>query len=140
MKRLLLVLMLILGAVMITSRPVATYAYTDEEKQQAKSWLSSHGYPPTRAGAEQAYQDYMDGKIDVPEADAYMGKNQKNEIEEKKNSTVKTEIKKDKQSENTNKNSTTKTRKIHLQNRQTTVQHLQKNQQHKEQQKQQRPK
>ena len=54
MKRLLLVLMLILGAVMITSRPVATYAYTDEEKQQAKSWLSSHGYPPTRAGAEQA--------------------------------------------------------------------------------------
>ena len=94
MKRLLLVLMLILGAVMITSRPVATYAYTDEEKQQAKSWLSSHGYPPTRAGAEQAYQDYMDGKIDVPEADAYMGKNQKNDIEEKKNSTVKTETKK----------------------------------------------
>ena len=83
MKRLLLVLMLILGAVMITSRPVATYAYTDEEKQQAKSWLSSHGYPPTRAGAEQAYQDYMDGKIDVPEADAYMGKNQKDDIEEK---------------------------------------------------------
>lgn len=108
MKRLLLVLMLILGAVMITSRPVATYAYTDEEKQQAKSWLSSHGYPPTRAGAEQAYQDYMDGKIDVPEADAYMGKNQKNDIEENKNSTVKTETKKDKQSENTNKNSTTK--------------------------------
>ena len=108
MKRLLLVLMLILGAVMITSRPVATYAYTDEEKQQAKSWLSSHGYPPTRAGAEQAYQDYMDGKIDGPEADAYMGKNQKNDIEEKKNSTVKTETKKDKQSKNTNKNSTTK--------------------------------
>ena len=99
MKRLLLVIMLILGAVMITSRPVATYAYTDEEKQQAKSWLSSHGYPPTRAGAEQAYQDYMDGKIDVPEADAYMGKNQKNDI---------TETKKDKQSKNTNKNSTTK--------------------------------
>ncbi len=79
---------------MITSRPVATYAYTDEEKQQAKSWLSSHGYPPTRAGAEQAYQDYMDGKIDVPEADAYMGKNQKNDIEEKKNSTVKQKQKK----------------------------------------------
>ncbi len=108
MKRLLLVLMLILGAVMITSRPVATYAYTDEEKQQAKSWLSSHGYPPTRAGAEQAYQDYMDGKIDVPEADAYMGKNQKNDIEEKKNPTVKTETKKDKQS----KNKYNKTRKF----------------------------
>ena len=128
MKRLLLVLMLILGAVMITSRPVATYAYTDEEKQQAKSWLSSHGYPPTRAGAEQAYQDYMDGKIDVPEADAYMGKNQKNEIEEKINN-LKIPIKIVRQN-----------KKIHLQNRQTTVQHLQKNQQHKEQQKQQRPK
>ena len=59
-----------------------------KQKQQAKSWLSSHGYPPTRAGAEQAYQDYMDGKIDVPEADAYHGrKNQKNDIEEKNNST-----------------------------------------------------
>ncbi|EFV17063.1 hypothetical protein HMPREF0996_01201 [Lachnospiraceae bacterium 5_1_63FAA] len=139
MKRLLLVLMLILGAVMITSRPVATYAYTDEEKQQAKSWLSSHGYPPTRAGAEQAYQDYMDGKIDVPEADAYMGKNQKNEIEEKKNSTVKTEPKKINNLKIPIK-IVQQNKKIHLQNRQTTVQHLQKNQQHKEQQKQQRPK
>ena len=87
MKRLLLVLMLILGAVMITSRPVQTYAYTEEQKQQAKSWLSAHGYPPTRAGAEQAYQDYMDGKIDVPEADAYLGRNKQTKIEEKKNST-----------------------------------------------------
>ena len=84
MKRLLLVLMLILGAVTITSRPVQTYAYTEEQKQQAKSWLSAHGYPPTRAGAEQAYQDYMDGKIDVPEADAYLGRNKQTKIEEKK--------------------------------------------------------
>ena len=87
MKRLLLVLMLILGAVTITSRPVQTYAYTEEQKQQAKSWLSAHGYPPTRAGAEQAYQDYMDGKIDVPEADTYLGRNKQTKIEEKKNST-----------------------------------------------------
>ena len=57
------------------------------------AWLSTN-----KSRAEQAYQDYMDGKIDVPEADAYMGKNQKNDIEEKKNSTVKTETKKDKQS------------------------------------------
>ena len=56
-------------------------------KQQAKSWLSAHGYPPTRAGAEQAYQDYMDGKIDVPEADAYLGRNKQKKIEEKNNST-----------------------------------------------------
>ena len=84
MKRLLLVLMLILGAVMITSRPVQTYAYTEEQKQQAKSWLSAHGYPPTRAGAEQAYQDYMDGKIDVPEADAYLGRNKQTKIKQVK--------------------------------------------------------
>ena len=108
MKKLLLVLMLILGAVTITSRPVATYAYTDEEKQQAKSWLSSHGYPPTRAGAEQAYQDYMDGKIDVPEADAYLGRNKQDKIQEKKNSTAQSGTTNDTQSENTNKNNTSK--------------------------------
>ena len=94
MKRLLLVLMLILGAVTITSRPVQTYAYTEEQKQQAKSWLSAHGYPPTRAGAEQAYQDYMDGKIDVPEADAYLGRNKQKKIEEKNNSYQEKEMEK----------------------------------------------
>ena len=106
MKRLLLVLMLILGAVMITSRPVQTYAYTEEQKQQAKSWLSAHGYPPTRAGAEQAYQDYMDGKIDVPEADAYLGRNKQTKIEEKKNSTSTT----NKTSQKTGSEDTTKYR------------------------------
>ena len=63
MKKLILIVMLSLCTVTITSRPVQTYAYTEEQKQQAKSWLSAHGYPPTRAGAEQAYQDYMDGKM-----------------------------------------------------------------------------
>lgn len=87
MKKLILIVMLSLCTVTITSRPVQTYAYTEEQKQQAKSWLSAHGYPPTRAGAEQAYQDYMDGKIDVPEADAYLGRNKQTKIEEKKNST-----------------------------------------------------
>ena len=88
MKKLLLIVMLVLGAVTITGRPVQTYAYTEQQKQQAKSWLSSHGYAPTRAGAEQAYQDYMDGKIDVPEADAYLGKNKQKKVEKKKNSTA----------------------------------------------------
>ena len=46
-------------------RGTTAYAYTEEEKQQAKSWLSSHGYAPTRAGAEQAYQDYLDGKLSL---------------------------------------------------------------------------
>lgn len=41
-----------------------TKAYTEEEKAQAKAWLSAHGYAPTREGAEAAYQDYLDGKFD----------------------------------------------------------------------------
>ena len=50
--------------------------------QMKKSSRRNHGclrmvIPPTRAGAEQAYQDYMDGKIDVPEADAYMERTRK---------------------------------------------------------------
>ena len=41
-----------------------TQAYTEEEKQQAKAWLSSHGYSPDASGAQQAYQDYLNGKFD----------------------------------------------------------------------------
>ena len=41
-----------------------TKAYTEEEKQQAKAWLSSHGYSPDAGGAQQAYQDYLNGKFD----------------------------------------------------------------------------
>ena len=39
-------------------------AYTEEEKQQAKAWLSAHGYSPDMSGANQAYQDYLNGKFD----------------------------------------------------------------------------
>lgn len=39
-------------------------AYTEEEKAQAKAWLSAHGYSPDYSGASQAYQDYLDGKFD----------------------------------------------------------------------------
>ena len=108
MKRLLLVLMLILGAVTITSRPVQTYAYTEEQKQQAKSWLSAHGYPPT-------YQDYMDGKIDVPEADAYLGRNKQKKIEEKNNSTSTT----NKTSQKTGSEDTTDTKNTDTKNTDT---------------------
>ena len=38
--------------------------YTEEEKEQAKAWLSAHGYPPTRAGADAAYADFLAGKFD----------------------------------------------------------------------------
>ena len=46
--------------------------YSEEEKEAAKAWLSAHGYPPTRAGAEMAYQDYLNGKFDDdPEVKKY---------------------------------------------------------------------
>ena len=48
--------------------------YTPEQKQAAKAWLSAHGYPPTRAGAAQAYQDFLDGKLDDdPDVRRYKG-------------------------------------------------------------------
>ena len=82
MKKLLLIFMLVLGTVTFANRSVQTYAYTEQQKQEAKAWLSAHGYAPTRAGAEQAYQDYKDGKIDVPEADEHLGRNKKKNTRE----------------------------------------------------------
>lgn len=43
---------------------MVTYAYTDEEKEAAKQWLVQNGYSPDRGGANQAYQDYLNGKFD----------------------------------------------------------------------------
>lgn len=43
---------------------LTVHAYTEEEKQQAKAWLSAHGYSPDMNGANQAYQDYLNGKFD----------------------------------------------------------------------------
>lgn len=59
-------LVLITGilVVMVCSISVTSYAYTEEEKAQAKAWLSAHGYSPDYGGAAQAYQDYLDGKFD----------------------------------------------------------------------------
>ena len=53
-------------------QPVKVEAYTYAEKQMAKDWLSAHGYPPTWAGAEAAYQDYLNGKWQ-DEARKYLG-------------------------------------------------------------------
>lgn len=53
-----LVLFLVMGT------GTAAHAYTDEEKAAAKAWLSAHGYSPDAGGANQAYQDYLDGKFD----------------------------------------------------------------------------
>ncbi|MBR1865064.1 MAG: hypothetical protein IJ801_01005 [Lachnospiraceae bacterium] len=44
--------------------PSTSHAYTEEEIQQAKAWLSAHGYSPDSGGASQAYQDYLNGKFD----------------------------------------------------------------------------
>lgn len=46
---------------------MTVHAYTEEEKNAAKAWLSANGYPPTMEGAQQAYQDYLDGKFGPPE-------------------------------------------------------------------------
>ncbi|MDE5778273.1 MAG: hypothetical protein K2I10_07225 [Lachnospiraceae bacterium] len=48
---------------LVFSVSVTSYAYTEEEKAQAKAWLSAHGYSPDYGGAAQAYQDYLDGKF-----------------------------------------------------------------------------
>ena len=60
-----LCLSIIIGATVFFTNEykLISYAYTEEEKAAAKAWLSSNGYPPTMAGAEQAYQDYLNGKF-----------------------------------------------------------------------------
>lgn len=55
---------LILLLVIILNVSFISNAYTEEEKQQAKAWLSAHGYSPDMSGANQAYQDYLNGKFD----------------------------------------------------------------------------
>ena len=54
----------ILLLVMVLNVSFTSDAYTEEEKQQAKAWLSAHGYSPDMGGASQAYQDYLNGKFD----------------------------------------------------------------------------
>jgi uncharacterized membrane protein YdfJ with MMPL/SSD domain len=66
MKRFLIHFLMILCMVTFWGIGLGTtsHAYTEEEKQQAKAWLSAHGYSPDAGGASQAYQDYLDGKFD----------------------------------------------------------------------------
>lgn len=49
---------------MVWNVSLTAHAYTEEEKAQAKAWLSAHGYSPDMGGANQAYQDYLNGKFD----------------------------------------------------------------------------
>lgn len=55
---------LILVVMVVFNLSFTSNAYTEEEKQQAKAWLSAHGYSPDMGGANQAYQDYLNGKFD----------------------------------------------------------------------------
>lgn len=57
-----MMLCLFLATATFNKVQMPVYAYTEEEIAAAKAWLSANGYSPTRAGAEQAYQDYLNGK------------------------------------------------------------------------------
>lgn len=70
-------------------------AYTDAQKKQAKAWLSSHGYPPTRAGAYQAVSDYRSGKLKLSESEQKLAKSAGVTVDsDKKDSTSKKSAKK----------------------------------------------
>ncbi len=43
--------------------PMTVQAYTQEEIDAAKAWLSANGYSPDMGGAQAAYADYMNGKF-----------------------------------------------------------------------------
>lgn len=98
---------LVLAFCLAFSVAEVSYAYTEEEKQQAKAWLSAHGYSPDAGGASQAYQDYLDGKFDeelgydtngdgIPAATTEESSQQENSTENKRDSTsAKTEEKTD---------------------------------------------
>lgn len=90
----LLVLFLLIGCVFLAyGRPTTVAkAYTEEQKQEAKAWLSAHGYPATKEGAYQAYRDYLSGKLTLSEEDqkrinqslGQSSKKKKNSTEKKK--------------------------------------------------------
>lgn len=63
-KKFYVIAALIISTLAFQASVLPAQAYTEEEKQMVKNWLSSHGYPPTMDGAYQAYQDYLDGKYD----------------------------------------------------------------------------
>lgn len=59
-----IIVMVCMFVALCLSAGTTSYAYTEEEKAQAKAWLSAHGYSPDAGGASQAYQDYLNGKFD----------------------------------------------------------------------------
>lgn len=96
----LLVLFLLIGCVFLASGRPATVAkaYTEEQKQEAKAWLSAHGYPATKEGAYQAYRDYLSGKLTLSEEDQKRINQSLGQSSKKKKN--RTEKKQDKSSKN----------------------------------------
>lgn len=84
-------------------------AYTEEQKEQAKAWLSSHGYSPTKEGAYKAYQDYKDGKFDkdssdIDKSNTEMPGNEKKDSKESKKKDKKNKKKKNSKDKENNEN------------------------------------
>jgi len=74
MKLLSRVIVSLLCTMFVLCSTVMAHDYTEEQVQAAKSWLSSHGYPPTEAGANQAYADFENGMWhDDPAVMQYLG-------------------------------------------------------------------
>ena len=90
-------------------------AYTEEQINQAKAWLSAHGYSPTRAGANQAMSDYENGKLKLGEKEQEIaeksgvkvkGDNKASDKKTKKKSKKKTGKKADKNTKTSTNNET----------------------------------
>jgi len=62
-KGLIILMMMLCVALVSQQAAVPAYAYTQEEIDAAKAWLSAHGYSPDMGGAQAAYNDYMNGKF-----------------------------------------------------------------------------
>ncbi|MDO5425892.1 MAG: hypothetical protein Q4F41_19500 [Eubacteriales bacterium] len=54
-----------LCALLIGSAALPACAYTEEEKQMVKDALSAYGYAPNWDGLNQAYEDYLAGRLDL---------------------------------------------------------------------------
>ncbi len=102
----------------VNSPAMVTKAYTEEQKQQVKEWLSAHGYPPTMEGAYQAYSDYQSGKLKLSEEDQKrvektLGKSSsKDKDGKKKKKTSKKKSKKKKSAKKSVKKSADKRNKV----------------------------
>ncbi len=102
----------------VNSPATVTKAYTEEQKQQAKAWLSAHGYPPTMEGAYQAYSDYQSGKLKLSEeeqkrVEKTLGKSSsKDKNGKKKKKTSKKKSKKKKSAKKSVKKSADKSNKV----------------------------